>query len=111
MGKTKEKAFRTFSGIKCERLSANTKQILHNAVIKSAMTYANLAWEFAAETYLMELQSLKNKVSAPLLTTQGAQSPVACGFPNPGVQDFVTKLYRKQENSYNSVEMKSRNTE
>jgi hypothetical protein len=30
--------------------------------IRSVMTYANPAWEFAADTHLMKLQRLQNKI-------------------------------------------------
>jgi hypothetical protein len=47
----KAKAFRTFIGIyslfKNERLSANIKLALHNALIRSVMTYTSPAWELA----------------------------------------------------------------
>jgi hypothetical protein len=35
---------------------------LHNALIRSIMTYVCPAWEFAAETHLVKLQCLQNKV-------------------------------------------------
>jgi hypothetical protein len=60
------KAFRTFIQIcslfKSERLSANIKLTLHNVLIRSVMTYACPAWEFAAECHLLKLQRLQNKV-------------------------------------------------
>jgi hypothetical protein len=60
------KAFRTFirvySLFKSERLSINIKLIFHKALIRSVMTYASPAWEFVADTHLMELQRLQNKV-------------------------------------------------
>jgi hypothetical protein len=60
------KAFRTFitvySLFKSERLSANIKLTLHKALIRSVMTYASPAWEFAADTHLIKLQCLQNKV-------------------------------------------------
>jgi hypothetical protein len=53
------KAFRTYIRIytlfKSERLSANIKMTLHKALIRSVMTYAWSAWEFAADTYLIKL--------------------------------------------------------
>jgi hypothetical protein len=62
----KAKAFRTFIRIyslfKIERLSANIKLILHKALIRSVMTYACPAWEFEAESHLLKLQRLQNKV-------------------------------------------------
>jgi hypothetical protein len=52
------KAFRTFirlySLFKSERLSVKIKLILRKALIRSVMTYACPAWEFAAETYLLK---------------------------------------------------------
>jgi hypothetical protein len=60
------KASRTFIRIyplfKSERLSANIKLTLHKALIRSAMTYACPAWEFAAETHLLKLQCVQNRV-------------------------------------------------
>jgi hypothetical protein len=53
------KAFRTFirlySLFKSERLRVSIKLTLHKALIRSVMTYACPAWEFAAETYLLKL--------------------------------------------------------
>jgi hypothetical protein len=54
------KVFRTFITIyslfKSERLSANIKLTLYKALFRSVMTYACLAWEFAAESHLLKLQ-------------------------------------------------------
>jgi hypothetical protein len=56
------KAFRAFirlySLFKSERISVNIKLTLHKALIRSVMTYACPAWEFAAETYQLKLQRL-----------------------------------------------------
>jgi hypothetical protein len=60
------KAFRIFirvySLLKIERLSANIKLTLHKALISSVMTYVCPAWDFAADTHLMKLQRLQNRV-------------------------------------------------
>jgi hypothetical protein len=60
------KAFRTFmrtySQFKSERLSANINRTIHKALIISVMTYVSPAWEFAADTHLIKLQHLQNKV-------------------------------------------------
>jgi hypothetical protein len=60
------KAFRTFIRIyslfKSERLSANIEPTLHKALVRSVMTYACPAWELAADTYLLKLQLLQNKI-------------------------------------------------
>jgi hypothetical protein len=51
------KAFRTFIRIyslfRSECLSANIKLTLHEALIRSVLTYACPAWEFVADTYLL----------------------------------------------------------
>jgi hypothetical protein len=62
------------------------------------MTYACPAWEFAADTYLLKLQCLQNKV----LRTTGhfpRRTPVGelhAAFEIPYVYDFITKLCRQQ---------------
>jgi hypothetical protein len=65
------KVFRTFitlhSLFKRERLSVNIKLTLHKALIRSIMIYASPTWEFVAETHLLKLQLLQNKV----LSTNG----------------------------------------
>jgi hypothetical protein len=96
------KAFRTlirvYSVFKSERLSANTKLTLHKVMIRSVMTNACPAWEFAAHTHLMKLQRLQNKV----LRTIGSFSrctPVRdmhTAFNLPYVYDYITKLFRQQ---------------
>jgi hypothetical protein len=47
---------------KSERLNANIKLTIHKALIRSVMAYACPAWEFAAESHLLKLQRLQNKV-------------------------------------------------
>jgi hypothetical protein len=60
------KAFRTFiriySLLKSESLSAKIKLTLQKALIRTGITYACPAWELAADTYLLKLQRLHNKV-------------------------------------------------
>jgi hypothetical protein len=53
---------RTYSLFKSEHLSANIKLTLYKALIRSIMTYASTTWQFAANTYLLKLQHLQNKV-------------------------------------------------
>jgi hypothetical protein len=63
---SKAKAFRTFisiySSYKSERLSASIKLTLHKALIRSVTTYARPSWDLAADTHLLKLQRLQNKV-------------------------------------------------
>jgi hypothetical protein len=71
---------------------------LHKALIKTVITYACPAWELAADTYLLKLQRLQNKV----LRTIGnfpRCTPVRdmhTAFNLPYVYDYITKLCRKQ---------------
>jgi hypothetical protein len=98
----KAKTFRTFIRIyslfKNERLSANIKLNLHKSLIRSVMTYAFPAWEFAADIYLLKLQRLQNKDPR---TTGNFPSctPVHHlhkAFDLPYVYDCITKLCRQQ---------------
>jgi hypothetical protein len=99
-------AFRTFiriySPYKSERLSANIKLTLHKALVRSVITYACPAWELAADTDLLKLQRLQNKV---LRTNGNFQwfTPVRDlhrAFSLPYVYDYITKLCRKQAGSH-----------
>jgi hypothetical protein len=94
--------FRTFIRIyslfRSEILSVNIKLTLHEALIRSVMIYACLAWKFAAHAHLLKLQRLQNKV----LRTIG-KFPVCISvrdldtaFNLPYVYDYGRKLYRKQ---------------
>jgi hypothetical protein len=75
------------------------------------MTYACPAWEFAADTYLLKLQRLQNKV----LRTIGhfpRRTPVRelhVAFDIPYVYDFITKLYRQQAEVIQNVNPNVRN--
>jgi hypothetical protein len=53
---------RIYSLFKIKRLSANIKLTLHKAIIRSVLTYACPAWEFAADSHLLKLQRLQNRV-------------------------------------------------
>jgi hypothetical protein len=97
---TETNAFRIFirvySLFKSERLSANIKSTLHKALIKSVMTYASLAWEFAADTHLIKLQRLQNKVLRTIdnfpRCIPGRDLHMA--FKIPYVYDYITKICR-----------------
>jgi hypothetical protein len=60
------KAFRTFIKafplFNSEQLTADIKTTLHKVHIRSVMTHAYPAWEFAADTHLTKLQRPQNKV-------------------------------------------------
>jgi hypothetical protein len=97
-----DKAFRTFiriySLLRSERLSAKIKLTLHKALIRTVITYAGPAWELAADTYLLKLQRLQNKV----LRTIGnfpRCTPIRDmhkDFNLPYVYDYITKLCREK---------------
>jgi hypothetical protein len=59
-------------------LSANIKLTLHKALIRSVMTYACPAWEFAAGIHLLKLQCLQNRVSTPLAISQDTHRSTIC---------------------------------
>jgi hypothetical protein len=91
------KAFRTFIRIyslyESVHLSANIKLTLHKVI-----TYACPAWELAADTYLLKLQSLQNKVLRTFRNFPRC-TPVRdlhTAFNLPYVYDYIIKLCRKQ---------------
>jgi hypothetical protein len=96
------KAFLTFIRIyslfKSERLNANIKLTLHKALIRSVLTYACPAWKFAAESQLLKLQRLQNKVLRTLGTFPRCTSvrDMHVAFQIPYVYDFITKTCRQQ---------------
>jgi hypothetical protein len=62
------------------------------------MTYASLAWEFAADTHLIKLQRLQKKV--PRTIGNFPMSTPVCemrtAFHLPYVYDYMIKLCRQQ---------------
>jgi hypothetical protein len=96
------KAFRTFNRIyflfKSERLSANIKLTLHKALIRSVMTYACPAWEFAAECHLLKLQRLQNRVLRTIgnFPKHTSVRDLHKAFHIPYVYDYITKSCRQQ---------------
>jgi hypothetical protein len=96
------KAFRTFIRIyslfKSERLSNNIKLTLHKALIRSVMTYACLAWEFAGESHLLKLQRLQNKVLRTIgnFSRRTSVRDMHVAFQIPYIYDYITKSCRQQ---------------
>jgi hypothetical protein len=70
------KAFTTFirlySILESERLSTNIKLTIHEAPIRSVITYACPTCEFAADTHLLKLKRRKTRFPAPLDIFLGA---------------------------------------
>jgi hypothetical protein len=95
------KAFRTFIRIyslfKSKRLNTNNKLTLHKALIRSVMTYACPAWEFAAEYHLLKLQRLQNKVLRTIGNFPKCTSvrDMHKAFHIPYAHDYITKSCRK----------------
>jgi hypothetical protein len=99
---TETRAFKTFvrvySLFKLEPLRANIKLALNKERIISVMTYAYPAWEFSADTHLLKLQNLQNKVLRPTGNFPRC-TPVRdlyTAFNLPYVYDYITKLRRQQ---------------
>jgi hypothetical protein len=62
------------------------------------MTYASPAWEFAADTHLMKLQHLQNKVLRTIgkLPKSTPIRELHMAFKIPYVYDYITKLCRQE---------------
>jgi hypothetical protein len=89
---------RTYFIFKCKPLSANIKLIVYRELIRSIMTYACPTWEFAADTHLMKLQGLQNRLLRAIVNldrrTPGHDLHLA--FKIPRVYYYITKLCRRQ---------------
>jgi hypothetical protein len=99
--KTEAKALgtyiRTYSIFKSKHLRAHIKLIVYRALIKSIMTYACPTWEFAADTHLMTLQHLQNRVLRAIgnLDRRTLVRDLHLAFKIPYVYDYITKLCRR----------------
>jgi hypothetical protein len=62
------------------------------------MTYACPAWEFAAESHLLKLQRLQNKVLRTIgsFPRRTSVRDMHVAFQIPYVYDFITKTCRQQ---------------
>jgi hypothetical protein len=96
------KALRTFvrvySLFKSERLSVERKLTLHKAIIKTAMTYVYPARKFSADTHLLKMQRLQNKVLHTIAKfPRGTQvRELHMAFQVPYIYDYITKMYWQQ---------------
>jgi hypothetical protein len=97
-GKTFRTFIRIYSLFKSELLSANVKLILRKALITSAMTYACPAWELAADTCLLKLQCLQNKVLRTIGNFPSCTlvRDLHTAFKLQYAYDYITKLCRQQ---------------
>jgi hypothetical protein len=96
------KAFRAFITTyflsKSKRLNTNIKLSLHKALIRSVMTYACPAWEFAADTHLLKLQRIQKKVLRTIdnFPRHAPVRELHKAFNIPYIYDYITKLCRQQ---------------
>jgi hypothetical protein len=83
---------------KSEGLSANIKLSLHKIPIRSVITYACSTWEFAADSHLLKLSSLKNKVPRTIgkfpRRTYARESHMTSQMPY--IYNCIMKLCRQQ---------------
>jgi hypothetical protein len=89
---------RTYSLFKSEHLSRNIKLTLYKALIRSVMTYACPIWEYAADTHLLKLHCLQNRVFRAIgnLDRCILVFELHVSFKIPYVYDYITKLCRTQ---------------
>jgi hypothetical protein len=82
------------SHFKIEWLNASIKLTLLKALIRSVMTYACTTWEFAAETHLLKLHRLQNRVlrSIGILSRHTSILDLHVAFQIPYVYGYITKL-------------------
>jgi hypothetical protein len=87
-----------YSRFKSERLKANIKLILLKALIRSAMTYACPASEFAAESHLFKSLRLQNRVLRTIgnFPRRTSVRDLHVAFQISYVYDYITKLCRQQ---------------
>jgi hypothetical protein len=88
---------RTYSIFKSMHLSEHIKLIVYIALIR-LNTYACPTWEFAADTHLMKLQHLQNRVLGAIgnLDRSTLVRDLHLAFKIPHVYDYITKLCRRQ---------------
>jgi hypothetical protein len=89
---------RIYSIFKSEPLNANIILTLLKALIRSVMTYAFPAWEFASESLLLKLQRLENKVLRTIGSFPRRTSvlDMYVAFQIPYFYDYITKPCRQQ---------------
>jgi hypothetical protein len=96
------KSFIMFNSVcflfKIELLSTNIELTLHRAFIRSVITYAFPAWEFAANTYLLKFRCLQNKFLNTIGNfPRGTQThELHVAFSILYMYDFIMKLCRQQ---------------
>jgi hypothetical protein len=114
------KALRTFIRLypllKSERLNTKSELILYKALVRSKMTYACPAWESAADSHLLKLQLLQNRVlrTTGNLPRRTSTRTLHLAFQIPYVYDYITEKCRKQEEviqSHDTENVRNRQTQ
>jgi hypothetical protein len=84
--------------LKSEKLDTKTELTLYKALIRSKMTYVCPTWKSAANTHLIKLQRLQNRVLRIIggLPRRTLIRLMHTEFQIPYVYDFITKICRKQ---------------
>jgi hypothetical protein len=87
-----------YSLFQSERLSANIKLTLHKALIRSVMTCACRAWEFAAESHLLKFQRLQKEVFRTIgnFPRRTSVCDMHVAFQILYVYNYITKSCRQQ---------------
>jgi hypothetical protein len=81
--------------------------------MKSKMTYTCPAWKFAADSHLLKLQRLQNRVLRPIcnLPRRSLIRALHLAFQIPYLYDYITKTCRKEaEVIQNHDNMNAQNT-
>jgi hypothetical protein len=96
---------RKYSIFKSKHFNANIKLNMYRALIRSIMTDACPTWEFAADTHLMKLQRLQNRVFRPIgnLDRRTPVRDLHLEFKIPYVYDYITKFGGGQAYELSSV--------
>jgi hypothetical protein len=96
------KAFRTlitaYSLFKSERLRANNKFSLHQALIRNIIIYDCTAWDFAVDNHLLKLHRLRNKVlrTIGIFSRRIPVRGVHMASKLPYIYDYITRLCMQQ---------------
>jgi hypothetical protein len=86
--------------LKCELLSVGAELIIYKALIKSVLTYACPALEFAADSHLLKLQRLQNIIlhATGNLPRHNPIRDLHRPFKIPYLHEYGTQLCREQAN-------------
>jgi hypothetical protein len=89
---------RTYSPFRNGRLRTNIMLTLYKPLIRSVMAYACPTWECMADTHLLKLQHMQNRVlrATENLDRCTSVSELLAAFKIPYMYDYITKLCRTQ---------------